>query len=92
MVQTECPQWQASSCFLSLLTSDELLQKCWEVENLPNKQAEQDPNTPNKQLRLACETVAVSQALNQLVNCLPGLTKIDQAIKSIAQPSLALQG
>ena len=27
-----------------------------------------------------------------MVNCLPGLTEIDQAIKSIAQASLVLQG
>ena len=56
------------------------------------KQAVQDPNTPNKQLRLAHAAKAVSQALNQVVNCLPGLIEIDQAIKAIAQASLALQG
>lgn len=34
---------------------------------------------------------AVSQALNQVVNCLPGQRDVDQAIKAIAEASQALQ-
>ena len=55
------------------------------------KAAVEDPNAPNKQQRLAQAAKAVSQALNQVVNCLPGQIEFDQAIKAIAQASLALQ-
>lgn len=55
------------------------------------KQVVQDPNTPNKQMRLAQAAKAVSQALNRVVNCLPGIIEYDQAIKVIAQAALALQ-
>ena len=55
------------------------------------KQVVQDPNTPNKQMRLAQAAKAVSQALNRVVNCLPGIIEYDQAIKVIAQASLGLQ-
>ena len=55
------------------------------------KHVVQDPNTPNKQMRLAQAAKAVSQALNRVVNCLPGIIEYDQAIKVIAQASLALQ-
>ena len=55
------------------------------------KTAVENPNTPNKQLRLAQAAKAVSQALNQVVNCLPGQIEFDQAIKAIAQSSLQLQ-
>jgi len=55
------------------------------------KAAVEDPTAPNKQLRLAQAAKAVSQALNQVVNCLPGQIEFDQAIKAIAQASLALQ-
>lgn len=34
---------------------------------------------------------AVSQALNAVVNCLPGTRDVDQAIKAIATASQALQ-
>jgi len=34
---------------------------------------------------------AVSQALNAVVNCLPGTRDVDQAIKTIATASQALQ-
>ncbi|CAI8034388.1 Talin-1 [Geodia barretti] len=55
------------------------------------KMAVEDPTAPNKQMRLAQAAKAVSQALNQVVNCLPGQIEFDQAIKAIAQASLALQ-
>ena len=55
------------------------------------KAAVEDPNAPNKQQRLAQAAKAVSQALNQVVNCLPGQIEFDQAIKAIAQASLSLQ-
>ena len=55
------------------------------------KAAVEDPLAPNKQMRLAQAAKAVSQALNQVVNCLPGQIEFDQAIKAIAQASLALQ-
>ena len=55
------------------------------------KSAVQDPNTPNKQLRLAQAAKAVSQALNQVVNCLPGQIEFDHAIKAIAEASRKLQ-
>ena len=55
------------------------------------KAAVEDPTAPNKQLRLAQAAKAVSQALNQVVNCLPGQIEFDQAIKAIAQASLTLQ-
>ena len=55
------------------------------------KAAVQDPNTPNKQLRLAQAAKAVSQALNQVVNCLPGQIEFDHAIKAIAEASKKLQ-
>ena len=55
------------------------------------KAAVQDPNTPNKQHRLAQAAKAVSQALNQVVNCLPGQIEFDHAIKAIAEASRKIQ-
>ncbi len=55
------------------------------------KAAVQDPNAPNKQVRLAQAAKAVSQALNQVVNCLPGQIEFDHAIKAIAEASRRLQ-
>ena len=55
------------------------------------KTAVQNPNVPNKQLRLAQAAKAVSQALNQVVNCLPGQIEFDHAIKAIAEASRKLQ-
>ena len=55
------------------------------------KQAVQDQAAPNKQLRLAQAAKAVSQALNHMVNCLPGVIDFENAIKAIAQASLSLQ-
>lgn len=46
---------------------------------------------PNKQMKLAQAAKDVSQALNHMVNCLPGVIEFENAIKSIAQASLALQ-
>ena len=56
-----------------------------------SKSAVQDPNVPNKQQRLAQAAKAVSQALNQVVNCLPGQIEFDHAIKAIAEASRKLQ-
>ena len=55
------------------------------------KAAIEDPNAANKQQRLAQAAKAVSQALNQVVNCLPGQIEFDQAIKAIAESSRRLQ-
>ena len=46
---------------------------------------------PNKQLKLAQAAKDVSQALNHMVNCLPGVIEYENAIKAIAQASLSLQ-
>ena len=59
------------------------------------KAAVQDPNAPNKQVRLAQAAKAVSQALNQVVNYLPhprlpGQIEFDHAIKAIAEASRRL--
>lgn len=56
-----------------------------------SKSAVQDPSVPNKQQRLAQAAKAVSQALNQVVNCLPGQIEFDHAIKAIAEASRKLQ-
>ena len=42
---------------------------------------------PNKQSRLAQAARGVSQALNQVVSCLPGPKHVDQALKDIARAS-----
>ena len=42
-------------------------------------------------MRLAQAAKAVSQALNQVVNCLPGQIEFDHAIKAIAEASKKLQ-
>ena len=55
------------------------------------KAAIEDPSATNKQQRLAQAAKAVSQALNQVVNCLPGQIEFDQAIKAIAESSRRLQ-
>ena len=55
------------------------------------KAAIEDPSAANKQQRLAQAAKAVSQALNQVVNCLPGQIEFDQAIKAIAESSRRLQ-
>jgi len=47
------------------------------------KKAVNNPQNPDNQARLAQVAKAVSQALNNCVNCLPGLREVDQAIKHI---------
>ena len=85
-------QQGAQNCCLATTSTDDLLRRFWKVEKKPKKQAVRDPNTPNKQQRLVHTVKDVSQAINQVVNCLPGLTDIDLAIKSISQASSPLQG
>ena len=51
------------------------------------KKAIASPQNPENQSRLA---QAVSQALNQVINCLPGQRDVDAAIKEIAAASVAL--
>uniref|UniRef100_A0A1X7VGP0 FERM domain-containing protein n=1 Tax=Amphimedon queenslandica TaxID=400682 RepID=A0A1X7VGP0_AMPQE len=55
------------------------------------KQTLENPTASNKQQRLAQAAKNVSQALNHMVNCLPGVIEYENAIKAIAQASLALQ-
>ena len=49
------------------------------------------PSTADKQQRLAQAAKAVSQVLDQVVNCLPGQIEFDQTIKAIAGSSRRLQ-
>lgn len=51
----------------------------------------ENPSAPNKQQRLAQAAKKVSQALNHMVNCLPGVIEYENAIRAIAQASLSLQ-
>ena len=55
------------------------------------KQAIKDPSAPDKQLRLARAAKSASQALSEVVNCLPGLIDIDQSLKDLEEASLILQ-
>lgn len=55
------------------------------------KQTLENPAAPNKQQRLAQAAKKVSQALNHMVNCLPGVIEYENAIRAIAQASLQLQ-
>ena len=55
------------------------------------KQTLENPTAPNKQQRLAQAAKKVSQALNHMVNCLPGVIEYENAIRAIAQASLTLQ-
>ena len=48
------------------------------------------PRNPENQSRFAQAAKAVSQALNQVINCLPGQRDVDAAIKEIAAASVAL--
>nr|A0A3G2LGI8.1 RecName: Full=Talin [Oscarella pearsei]AYN71349.1 talin [Oscarella pearsei] len=54
------------------------------------KKAIASPTNPENQSRLAQAAKAVSQALNQVINCLPGQRDVDAAIKDIAAASVAL--
>ena len=55
------------------------------------RQAIQDPNASDKQLRLARAAKAASQALNQVVSCIPGLIEMDQSLKDMEEANLILQ-
>jgi talin len=55
------------------------------------KQTLDNPSAPNKQQRLAQAAKKVSQALNHMVNCLPGVIEYENAIRAIAQASVSLQ-
>ena len=54
------------------------------------KKAIASPQNPENPSRLAQAAKAVSQALNQVINCLPGQRDVDTAIKEIAAASVAL--
>ena len=54
------------------------------------KKAVNNPNNPDNQTRLAQVAKAVSLALNNCVNCLPGLRDVDSAIKNINAKSARL--
>ncbi|XP_066270433.1 talin-1-like isoform X15 [Branchiostoma lanceolatum] len=54
------------------------------------KKAVNDPNNPDNQQRLAQVAKAVSHALNNCVNCLPGQRDVDFAIRNIGEASKAL--
>ena len=49
------------------------------------KQAVSNQQNPDNQTRLAQVAKAVSQALNNCVNCLPGLRDVDSAVKHITR-------
>lgn len=49
------------------------------------KSAVDVPNQPNKKLRLAQSAKALSQALNEVVNCLPGQREMEEALKIVNQ-------
>ena len=55
------------------------------------KQAIENPNALDKHLRLAHAAKAASQALNQVVSCIPGLIEIDQSLKDLEEANLILQ-
>jgi talin len=50
------------------------------------------PNQPNKKLRLAQSAKSVSQALNQVVNCLPGQREIEAALNTIREAMKEAEG
>ncbi|XP_077996572.1 talin-1-like isoform X2 [Glandiceps talaboti] len=54
------------------------------------KRALNNPNNPDNQQRLAQVAKAVSNALNNTVNCLPGQRDVDNAIKSVSEASKTL--
>jgi talin len=54
------------------------------------KRAVSNPQNPENQTRLAQVAKAVSQALNNCVNCLPGLRDVDQAVRYITTISMKL--
>ncbi|XP_071826675.1 talin-1-like isoform X5 [Apostichopus japonicus] len=54
------------------------------------KAALENPNNPENQQRLAQVAKAVSQALNNCMNCLPGQRDVDMAIRSVLEGSKGL--
>uniref|UniRef100_A0ABM0MR88 Talin-1-like n=1 Tax=Saccoglossus kowalevskii TaxID=10224 RepID=A0ABM0MR88_SACKO len=54
------------------------------------KNALANPNHPDNQQKLAQVAKAVSNALNNTVNCLPGQRDVDKAIKTVADASKTL--
>ena len=54
------------------------------------KKAVNNPQNPENQPRLAQVAKAVSQALNNCVNCLPGLREVDQAVRKVTTLSMRL--
>ena len=54
------------------------------------RKAVNNQQNPDNQTRLAHVAKAVSQALNNCVNCLPGLRDVDNAVKNIAAVSQKL--
>jgi talin len=54
------------------------------------KKAVSNPQNPDNQTRLAQVAKAVSQALNNCVNCLPGLREVDVAVKYLTTVSMKL--
>ncbi|XP_039255853.1 talin-2-like isoform X8 [Styela clava] len=54
------------------------------------KKAVEDPDNPENQQRLAQVAKAVSHALNNCINCLPGQRDVDEALKNIAETSKKL--
>ena len=61
-------------------------------ENLieESRKAVNNPQNPENQPRLAHVAKAVSQALNNCVNCLPGLREVDQAVRRVTTLSMRL--
>ena len=54
------------------------------------KKAISSPQNPDRQFPLAQAAKAVSDALNRLINCLPGQRDVNAAIREIAMASVAL--
>uniref|UniRef100_F6WWU2 Talin-2 n=1 Tax=Ciona intestinalis TaxID=7719 RepID=F6WWU2_CIOIN len=54
------------------------------------KLAVEDPENPENRQRLAQVAKAVSHALNNCINCLPGQRDVDEALKNIAESSKRL--
>ncbi|XP_070547100.1 talin-1-like isoform X3 [Ptychodera flava] len=54
------------------------------------KRALNNPNDPDNQQRLAQVAKAVSNALNNTVNCLPGQRDVDNALKTVSEASKVL--
>ena len=57
---------------------------------LHSKAAVQNPQDPDNQQKLAIVAKAVSNSLNNIINCLPGQKEVDAALKSLAAASAKL--